>query len=167
MDKQGFRSVQWLFLTVAAVMAISALAAPPGVGGPMKTRSIYIFPAQQGAQLLKQCSRKVPQDISDYWTPTDEQVAGLKSALDVYLRQHAADRGSVLSFPLDSYHGQYTGIVSGGKRLVYGNFYIHQADWLHEDTQPVDVCEGGRSFFGVVFDPATGRIVDVAFNGEG
>ncbi|HEY3645325.1 MAG TPA: hypothetical protein VGM16_08305, partial [Gammaproteobacteria bacterium] len=65
------------------------------------------------------------------------------------------------------YHGQYIGIVSSVKRLVYGNFYIPQAGWLHEDTQPVDVCDGGRSFFGVVFDPTTSKIVDIAFNGEG
>ncbi|MGE5626333.1 MAG: hypothetical protein ACM3ZT_12385 [Bacillota bacterium] len=133
----------------------------------MRTRSVYIFPAQDGAQLLKQCSREVPQNVSDYWTPTDQQVASLQSALDDYLRRHSADRGNVLSYPLDTYHGQYAGIVSGGKRLIYGNFYIHQADWLHEDTQPVNVCDGGRSFFGVVFDPDANQILDVAFNGEG
>ncbi|HEY1992611.1 MAG TPA: hypothetical protein VGH71_09140 [Gammaproteobacteria bacterium] len=159
--------IRCLLLLAAALAAAPAMSAPPGVGGPMKTRSVYIFPGPQGAGLLKQCSRKVPQDVSDYWTPTDEQVAALKSALELYLRQHSADGGDVLSHPLDTYHGQYVGIVSGGKRLIYGNFYIHRADWLHEDTQPVGVCDGGRSFFGVVFDPASNKIVDVAFNGEG
>ena len=157
----------WLLLALAGSIAAPALSAPPGVGGPMKTRSVYIFPGQQGAALLKQCARRVPQNISDYWTPTDLQVAALKTALEDYLRQHSADRGDVLSHPLDSYHAQYVGIVSDGKRLVYGNFYIHQADWLHEDTQPVSVCNRGRDFFGVAFDPATDRIVDVVFNGEG
>ena len=159
--------VSGLLLMSASLVAVPALSAPPGVGGPMKTRSVYIFPGPQGAPLLKQCSRQVPQDISDYWTPTDDQVTALKTALNLYLKQHSADHGDVLDHPLDTYHGQYTGIVSGGKRLVYGNFYLHQADWLHEDTQPVAVCDGGRSFFGVVFDPAADRIIDVEFNGAG
>jgi len=166
MAMQKFR-VPVLLSMLMSLPAAPAMSTPPGVGGPMVTRSVYVFPGQQGAELLKQCSRQVPQDISDYWTPTDDQVAALKTALGGYLRKHSADRGQVASYPLDTYHGQYTGIVSGGKRLVYGNFYIHQADWLHEDTQPVNVCDGGSSFFGVVFDPAADRIVDVAFNGEG
>ena len=160
-------SIPCLLLVLAGLAMAPAVAAPPGVGGPMKTRSVYIFPAPQGAGLLQQCSRTVPQDVSDYWTPTDDQVAALKTALDQYLRQHSADRGQVLTYRLDSYHGQYVGIVSGGKHLIYGNFYIHQADWLHEDTEAVRVCDGGRSFFGVVFDPASNKVVDLAFNGEG
>ena len=154
-------------LLVVGSLAAPARGTPPGVGGPMVTRSVYIFPAEQGAQLLKQCSRKVPQQVSGYWTPTDAQVAALKAALEAYVRQHSADRGSLLAYPLETYHGQYAGIVSGGKRLIYGNFYIHQADWLHEDTQPVSVCDGGRGFFGAVFDPDSNKIVEVAFNGEG
>lgn len=155
-----------LFL-VFALIAVPAMGTPPGVGGPMVTRSVYIFPAEQGAQLLKQCSRSVPQQVSGYWTPGDDQVTAFKAALETYIRQHSADRGHLLAYPLDTYHGQYVGILSGGKRLIYGNFYIHQADWTHEDTQPVSVCDGGHSFFGVVFDPATKQIVDIAFNGEG
>ena len=164
MQKSG---IACLVLMLAGLVATPAMSAPPGVGGPMKTRSVYIFPAQRGAGLLKQCSRQVPQNVSEYWTPSDQQVADLKSALEDYLQQHSADRGYALSYPLDSYHGQYAGIVSDGKRLVYANFYIHQADWLHEDTEPVDVCDGGRSFFGVVFDPAAGKVLTIAFNGEG
>jgi hypothetical protein len=167
MNMQGSPSIRYWLLILIMSIAMQALGAPPGVGGPMVTRSVYIFPAQQGAPLLKQCSRRVPQDITDYWTPSDAQVSSLKSALDGYLRQHSADRGTVLDHPLSSYHGQYAGIVSAGKRLVYGNFYVHQADWLHEDTQPVSVCDGGRSLFGVVFASAADMIVDIAFNGEG
>ena len=154
-------------LMLAGLAAVPAMSAPPGVGIPMKMRSIYIFPETQGPQLLRQCSRDVPQGITGYWTPTDAQVTALMSSLDTYLRQHSADRGDVLSYPLQSYHGQYAGIVSGGKRLIYGNFYIRSQDMLHEDTQAVDVCDGGRSFFGVVFDPAADKVVSIAFNGEG
>lgn len=165
MDMQGFRSVRYLLLMAVAVAAIPALAAPPGV--PMKMRSIYIFPETRGSQLLRQCSRDAPQGITGYWTPSDAQVATLVSALGTYLRQHSADRGNVLSYPLESYHGQYAGIISGGKQLIYGNFYIRDEDMLHEDTEAVNVCDGGRSFFGVAFDPATDKIVSIAFNGEG
>ena len=165
MGMQGFRSARRLLLIVVAVTAIPAIAAPPGV--PMKMRSVYIFPETQGSQLLRQCSRDVPQSITGYWTPSDSQVAALKPALDLYFRQHSADRGIVPSYPLESYHGQYTGIVSGGKQLIYGNFYIRMGGMLHEDSEAVNVCDGGPSFFGVVFDPATNQIVGVAFNGVG
>jgi hypothetical protein len=165
MDMQGSRSLRVLLLILAAAMAIPAMAAPPGV--PMKMRSVYIFPEKQGSQLLQQCSRDVPQGITGYWTPSDAQVAALKSALGAYIQQHSADRGNLLSYPLESYHGQYAGIVSRGKQLIYGNFYIRDEGMLHEDSQAVSVCDGGHSFFGVVFDPATNQIVGIAFNGVG
>ncbi|HEY3644694.1 MAG TPA: hypothetical protein VGM16_05080, partial [Gammaproteobacteria bacterium] len=94
-------------LLVLALFAGSVIGAPPGVGGPMVTRSVYIFQSEQGAQLLKQCSRNVPQHVSGYWTPDDAQITAFKAALEIYVRQHSADRGDVLSHPLDSYHGQY------------------------------------------------------------
>ena len=165
MDMQGFRAVRYLLLTAAAVATAPVTAAPPGV--PMKTRSVYIFPEARGSRLLQQCSRDTPRGVTGYWMPTDAQVAALISALGTYLRQHSADRGNMLSYPLESYHGQYTGIVSGGKQLIYGNFYIRSQDMLHEDTEAVSVCDGGTSFFGVVFDPATDKIVNVDFNGAG
>ena len=159
--------VHCLLLMLASLAAAPAMSAPPGVGGPMKTRSVYIFPGQQGARLLKQCSRNVPQDVSSYWTPSDEQVSALQAALESFIKQHYSDRGSPLSYPLSSYDGQYAGIVSGGKQLIYGNFYIRSQGMLHEDTEAVNICDGGPSYFGVVFDPATDKIVDVDFNGVG
>ena len=67
---------------------------------------------------------------------------------------------------------QYVGIVRNGRRFIYGNFLpkqfgeeltLGESQWR---TEPIPVCDGGPSFFGVEYDVEAGRFDQIAFNGS-
>ena len=67
---------------------------------------------------------------------------------------------------------QYVGIVRGGRRFIYGNFFprregelaLGEPQW--PDAEPRIICDGGAIFFGVEYDFEAGKFTQIAFNGE-
>lgn len=67
---------------------------------------------------------------------------------------------------ISRYYLQYVGIRAGGRRLIYINAVAVDSAPEQWRTEPVTVCDGGRSYWGAMFDPATGEFSELAFNGE-
>ena len=66
---------------------------------------------------------------------------------------------------------QYVGIIRDGRRFIYGNFWSRNLEGDHGSggsysRNPQIVCDGGPTFFGVEFEPATGKYTHMAFNGS-
>lgn len=133
-----------------------------------RERSVFVLdPAKGGSKLLDQCSRRTPAGVDGFWTPSPQDIAQLESLLPAFLTADASGK-SVL--PLERYHRQYLGFLKGGKRFIYGNFYRVStaiSSIYDESTQPVLVCDGGASFWGVVFAVESKTFLDLAFNGLG
>lgn len=82
----------------------------------------------------------------------------------------AEQRARAMSFSdlLNKWQRQYVGIVRGGKRYVYGNYFPvsdinERVEWR---LKPMIVCDGGARFFGAEFDVAAGRMTRLDFNGR-
>ena len=67
--------------------------------------------------------------------------------------------------PLSRFHRQYIGFVKDGKRYIYASFYIPWPDTKNEASLPVIVCDGGKSFWGIVYSIDTKSFSDLRFNG--
>ena len=158
--------MRWLIAT-AALVASQVCAGEgrlrfPGGGA-------RVFAVSNAPALLRQCSRNTPMKVSEFWTPSSEQISALESLLPSAISRRKAE-GLVVP-PDGSYHRQYIGIIQAGRRLIYGNFY-HSPDVSPPSAQQqaeaaVVVCDGGPSFWGVVFDPESGVFSEFSFNGEG
>ena len=150
-------------LLVCAVAAAGfAFSQPPEMRLP--GAGLFILPASAGQSLLRQCSRGTPANVSQFWNPSPEQIQKLESLLPQYLRQ-GTDRNASIPGNVE-YHRQYIGIVVDGKRLIYGNFYPASiSDIFDEKSTPVIVCDGGASFWGVVFEPESSMFIDLQVNG--
>jgi hypothetical protein len=136
--------------------------------------------------LLHQCSRSAPAPGEASWQPEAADIAALEAALPAALaasnlpaiekglraRPEAGSRN-----PGDpdwataprGWQRQYVGIVRGGRRFIYGNFFPRRSDeggpmpdWR---TTPVQVCDGGPVFFGAEYDVGSRRFTHLAFNG--
>ena len=132
-----------------------------------------VMPLAKGQDLLDQCSRDTP-DVTSYWLPDAGQIADLEKALDPAIASALAKR--VEMAPDQGYDRQYIGIVTGGQKRIYINGFIHE---LRETkgaevsyppkefwrTNAVVICGGGSYYFGAIYDLATKKFSDFAFNG--
>jgi len=101
------------------------------------------------------------------WLPTPADITALERALPAYFssldsskRDHPT-AGKV-------YGRQYTGIVRGGKKLIYGSYYPAATErpfskpggcWITAD--------GGSDYWSIVFDPKSKSVIDMFVNGVG
>ena len=166
------------------LVAGAAFAAPWDAGDGV------IFPPDKAPGLLRQCSRATPHDITGYWLPSESQIAALEPKLSVLVdaesrRRHDAEEKQLADFSaktgkewksrpwqLPVYVRQYAGLVQGGHKIIYVNgFYAGLPRDMPPDRklnwreQPVIVCDGGASFFGVEYDPQAKTFANLAFNG--
>jgi len=136
--------------------------------------------------MLRQCSRDSPAPGEASWKPAEADIVAFEAALPAAL---AASRVREIEERLRArpeagtphpgdpdwataprgWRRQYVGIVRGGRRFIYGNFYPHRSeddsqlpDWR---TAAVLVCDGGPVFFGAEYDVETRRFTHLAFNG--
>lgn len=151
-----------MMLVCAVTAATASLAQPVQVRLP--SGGYFILPLSAGQSLLRQCSRSSPSNVSEFWSPSLEQIGKLEQALPAYLR-FSEGRKPVIAATAQ-YHRQYVGIVVNGRRLIYGNFYpTSVSDYFDEKSTPVIVCDGGASFWGIVFEPESSVFLDLQING--
>ncbi len=158
----------------AALVACAIAGVPCAAQSPeirLSAAGTFILPVDAGLTLLKQCSRDAPANVSQFWNPSAVQIERLESLLPKYVRAGVDPRRHVPGNV--EYHRQYVGIVVGGRRLIYGNFYPAAAfrptgpsDRFDEKSTPVVVCDGGPAFWGVVFDPESNAFLDLQVNGS-
>ncbi len=127
-----------------------------------------IFPANATPEMLKQCSRATPSPGEATWQPTDADVDKMEASLPKTLEGLAQARQVNFAGLLRNWQRQYVGIVRGGRRLIYGNYFPlddtnELAQWR---KQPMTVCDGGPRFFGAEFDVAAERMTRIDFNGS-
>ncbi len=135
-----------------------------------------VLPADGWKGSHRLCSRPSP-NRSGYWAPDPQTIRNLETDLAVALHDALARDIQDASWrPLTrDYYRQYIGIHGSGRRLVYVNGfhrrYIEHASMKQPEsrwrTQLVNVCDGGYSFFGADYDPATRKVSNIYFNGRG
>ena len=158
-------------MRIAARIALLCLTASAAVAAPLGDG--VVLPIKQGMMLMDQCSRSVPQ-WDEFWTPEPAQIADLESTFDQAVAAQLKTRGELA--PPAGFDRQYLGIVVAGAKRIYVNAFLHELDegkgkqvtfpprdfWR---TNAVIVCDGGSYYFGAVYDPATKKFSDFAFNG--
>jgi hypothetical protein len=132
-----------------------------------------ILTKDKGEKLLNQCSRAVPSNITDYFDLEKENISLLENNFKKLLKVKAKDccliGGKIDS--LDNYAFQYIGVIINNRKYIYINaFYIETENdfstWYKNwTTEPVIVCDGGDSFWGVLFDLKSHKFSHLAING--
>jgi hypothetical protein len=119
-----------------------------------------IVPLDKAPELLRPCSRESISPIESYWRPTASLIRELEARLPTVMRSYGQLE------PRESYTAQYAGVVSGGRRLVYGSFVSLDRGDDRWQRAVVVMCGGGSKAFGVVFDPTTMTFGDLQINGS-
>jgi len=112
------------------------------------------------------------------WTPSRELVLAAEHRVATFLLNYprhtpAADESDRLerySAPLivsklATYQRQYSGILSEGHRALFMNFFP-RGDCEKWTTEPVEVDDGGHSYFRLIYRPDQGDFSRYDVNGE-
>lgn len=126
-----------------------------------------VLPAEAAESLLHQCSRSAPKLGEGGWQPTNKDLDALEQLLPTALSRTAEARKVNFNQVLDNWRRQYVGVVRGGRKYIYGNFFprMKDLDWLQWETKPTMICDGGPEFFGVEFDVMAHSFTRIDFNG--
>ena len=133
------------------------------------------FDSANGYLLLSQCSRGTPP-VNGYWSLQRSDIDRLEanfSKIDTVTATGCCGRGFRVR-NLRKCGFQYVGILVGGRKCIYVNAFptVILKEWqdgarsFDLSKQPVSVCDGGPSLWGVVYDVETGEFSELSFNGR-
>ena len=127
----------------------------------LKNPPSVIVPAKEAPRFYR--PRVGGRDSTSFFTPSRAQVLRLQAGLSRYLK--TAPFAGDLHKRVGTYHRHYLGVVLGGKRKIWANFYCEELrkDWRRS---PVFVVDGGDCYFEVTFDLDTGEFSNFEANGE-
>jgi len=146
---------------------MSTLSVPAG-SVQSEDKPWVLLEGEQAAMLIHQCSRESPEAIRSVWTPSAAEIEKLESQLVeiTKLKSTACCGAGGRVDDVNAYYRQYAGLVIEGKKLIYINAVARSASVDNWRQQPAMICDGGRSFWGVLYDPSSGKFFDLAFNAE-
>ena len=151
--------------TASAMMALALWVAPADAAKPER---VTILKGDERQSVLRQCSRPTPGPGEGWFEPTRSQITTLDTLVG---RRVAAARGGAKPLGMDGIVGTYAveavGIVRGGRRHVYGNYYpLRMQEGVKNHDVPTIICDGGANFIGAEMDVTTGRLTHYATNGR-
>jgi hypothetical protein len=124
------------------------------------------------ADAMNQCSLE-PISRANYWVPTADQIVDFEVKMAGVMWDREKSRLMVPP-PGQRFFGQYIGFTRSGVRLIYGNFVpddmVNEQRWTFEWSpfeKPICVADGGRHFWGIVYNPNKKEIEQPTFNGPG
>ena len=116
------------------------------------------------AEFFRSCSRDTVSPVHGTFPLTDADVAAFETRLPPFLEASNAHPPR----SLDHYFFAYAGVLSNGHRLLYANVapdFLLDHGVSADRIYGIDVCDGGREFWSIVFDLEQLQFRDPTFNG--
>jgi hypothetical protein len=174
----GGRPAAFAFILAAAITAACSAPAQNSPATPVVAvetlpPGVFIMDGTHVPDVLRQCSRGGPKAGKATWQPSAADVAVIETQLPIALSAAYPSLPGDIDFAKapQGWWRQYVGIIRGGKRYVYGNFFrpyeplpgVPKIDWRREAAV---ICDGGPQFFGVEFDVQAKKFTQIDFNGH-
>jgi len=116
-----------------------------------------IFPAG-----VSQSDRYPTGRVTDYWTPTADDVRQAELRIHSYLAENA----SLLVSKFSSYGRQYTGFYLDGQKLISAFFFCDPPPPDDLWCKPFGVDDGGDCYFHIEYDVANDQCGKLDVNGS-
>ena len=150
-----------LIVGLLLVAAFGARAQSYGLSFPAGVRTVLSIAS--APDVLDQCSRETPQGVTGFWEPSDTAIEALERRLVEYLEALGGTEGPPRGVP---YGRQYIGFVRDGMNLIYGNFFPITGRGISPSSERAySICDGGSTRWGIVYDPVSGQLSELKFNG--
>ena len=133
-----------------------------------------LLDSTKAVELVSTCSRYSPQ-IEGSWNPSGKQIKKMESQLykiGEIISDNCCFTGEQVG-NVNYFYRQYVGVIIEDQKYIYINAFpsgefenwpkeIEKPDWK---VEPYGVCDGGPSFWGILYDPNSNKFSNLAFNG--
>jgi len=142
-----------------------------------------LLKGDEARRLAKQCSRESPDDFTDIWKPSVEEIKTMERNLAQIskLRAKCCIEGVSIEDP-GKWYLQYAALVWKGRKVIYISAVGRQqpTDWVlnsdgktHKEVPndnwrvfAIVICDGGNAW-GVIYDPHSEKFSNLSVNGIG
>jgi hypothetical protein len=140
--------------------SLGFLLLPLAIGG--QSLKSVILPSSEVKEISQLCSRNSPI-IEGSWNPSVEDVYAMEARLANIEKLPSGKmwRGRI-QHP-EQFFRQYVGVIVNGHRAIYINAFPSGTTYWHSHL--VSVCDGGASFWGVLYDVGTRTFSQLEVNG--
>ena len=138
----------------------------------LKAGQQTVLPEDAADAVVHQCSRSGVPLFDATWSPTADDILQLEQRLPALngklyrlVPRHLLCM-ALRGHNLNDYHLQYSGMLERGRRLIYVNALVNgleDDDWRRV---PFNICDGGSSAWGVVYDVGTQTFQRFSINGS-
>lgn len=110
-----------------------------------------------GKQLVRQCSRPSPSDVTQFFTLSESEINTLHQNFKKINKLEPVEAAfkELRITTIENYAYQYVGIIRNDKKYIYINSFRKERalttphDWKR---LPMIICDGGPHIWGVLFD---------------
>ena len=127
-----------------------------------------LLPESEAKDLINQCSRPSPSNFDKTWKPTEANVKTMESKFADVKKlkvEGCCLRGARIENP-EHFYMQYVGIIIKGKKFIYINAFAGSEPPKYWKEKAVIVCDGGKGFWGILYNVEAGKFSELAVNGE-
>jgi hypothetical protein len=126
-----------------------------------------------GNDLIEQCSRSTPEDIDEFYNITNEEIEILEQNFKKIKKVKSTNccwEGVYIS-NLKRYGYQYIGVIIDKKKYIYINAFLIESKndfetyYKNWETEPINICDGGNSYWGILFDLKRLKFIQLSVNG--
>ena len=128
---------------------------------------------EYGEKLIKQCSRFSVEKVDGFFNIVESEITDLEvnfKKLYKLKSTNCCNKGYKIS-DLKHYGYQYVGVIVNGEKYIYINafdiesseMFLNSDDWK---TKPLIICDGGPSYWGVLYNIKKKKFKDLSMNGS-
>ena len=132
-------------------------------------RSVTL-PGSAAAEFLSLCSRTSMPQYDTTWNPSETVIRDMEFRLYFKIAHLEANGCCIINgriLDLDEYYFQYVGIIINDRKLIYINAYCQEhLDALRRGPE-ASACDGGRCYWGVLYDVRSKTFHNLSINGNG
>ena len=119
----------------------------------------FAFDGSKGESLTRPCSRQGPEGIKKYWKPSESEINNFEREFEKCLSHP-------LLLKMNRYYRQYVGIVTNSGKTIYLSAHIKDSEAPSRNLrEPVKICDGQESAFGVEYLVKQKAFRNFEFNG--
>jgi hypothetical protein len=128
-----------------------------------------VLPESAAVQMTRRCTRPDPPKFDGTWTPAHVDIKAMESRLASVSRLRSGrgiGRATIkprIEHP-ERYYRQYLGIMIGKRKLIYINAFCDKEPPPYWEERPVQVCDGGSCYWGLVYDPKARKFSHLELN---